>query len=95
MTLLTGLFFFSLALLALATYLVLEYLQQAELSAYRQLARVQQEAHLEQYSAGFPLQSREPSGFFLVGSGEPVEKVATDEVTWSQDPAAGSHRHCA
>lgn len=88
MSLLTGLFFFGLALLACFTYLTLEHLNQAELSAYRQLAQIQQAIYPPQVPASIPPHLLEPSGFFTIGSSDSLESDARTDSVLSREQAA-------
>ncbi|NCC74824.1 MAG: hypothetical protein EOM08_00095 [Clostridia bacterium] len=95
MTLLTGMFFAGLALLALVAYLTLDHLQQAEMEAYRQLVQVYHEASREHLVARATLHPLETSGFFLVGSVETVEHDIADVDCRSLDADPCTIRPCA
>ncbi|MCD8499243.1 MAG: hypothetical protein LRY35_04815 [Clostridiales bacterium] len=95
MTLLTGMFFAGLALLALVTYLVLVHLQQAEMQAYRQLAQVYREAHFEQGVTSADFRLRDPSGFFVVGLAATAAPYDMDTLAHSQNPESLPIRQCA
>jgi hypothetical protein len=88
MSLLTGLFFIGLLLLACFTYLTLEHQNQAELSAYRQLAQIQQAIYPPQVPASIPPHLLEPSGFFAIGTSGLVESDASNASVLSRDRAA-------
>lgn len=88
MSLLTGLFFIGLALLAFFTYLTLEQHNQAELSAYRQLVQIQQAIYPPQVPASIPPHLLEPSGFFSIGTSDSVELSTRGESAPSKEQAA-------
>lgn len=95
MTLLTGLLFTGLALIALMTYRVYDSLHRAELDAYRRLIRIHRELARQEPS---PVRAHsewtDATGFFTVGQDLLLEPVAT-VVTCPEVTPQPIHEACA